>query len=63
LQFIKGGCGVRLWKLKRFIAGRVMVILASEGGNLQSQIEKWKAEGIQIKYLDKNQENTLEQSQ
>jgi hypothetical protein len=40
-----------------------MVILASEGGNLQSQIEKWKAEGIQIKYLDKNQENTLEQSQ
>jgi predicted Rossmann fold nucleotide-binding protein DprA/Smf involved in DNA uptake len=30
------------------IAGRVMVVHASEGGSLQGQVEKWKSEGISI---------------
>lgn len=33
------------------IAGRVLVVHASEGGNLQSQVERWKAEGIELSYL------------
>jgi hypothetical protein len=36
------------------IAGRVMIVHASEGGGLQGQVEMWKLEGIQIEYLDKN---------
>ncbi|MFH2103410.1 MAG: DNA-processing protein DprA [Chloroflexota bacterium] len=35
------------------IAGRVMIIHASEGGSLQGQVGKWKSEGIQVEYLDK----------
>lgn len=33
------------------IAGQVMVVHASEGGNLQGQVEKWKSEGITIENL------------
>jgi hypothetical protein len=34
------------------IAGRVLIIHASEGGSLQGQVEKWKEEGMQVEYLD-----------
>jgi predicted Rossmann fold nucleotide-binding protein DprA/Smf involved in DNA uptake len=34
------------------IAGRVMIVHASEGGNLQSQLEKWKSDGIEVSCLD-----------
>lgn len=34
------------------IAGRVMIVHASEGGSLQGQVEKWKSDGIEILYLD-----------
>lgn len=30
------------------IAGRVLVVHTNEGGSLQGQIEKWKADGIKI---------------
>jgi len=33
------------------IAGRVLIVHASEGGSLQSQIEKWAKENIRIDYL------------
>jgi hypothetical protein len=33
------------------IAGRVLIVHASEGGSLQSQVEKWKLEGIQVEEL------------
>ena len=35
------------------IAGRVMIVHASEGGSLQGQMEKWKLEGIQVEELNK----------
>lgn len=34
------------------IAGRVLIVHASDGGSLQGQAEKWKSEGIEISYLD-----------
>jgi predicted Rossmann fold nucleotide-binding protein DprA/Smf involved in DNA uptake len=34
------------------IAGRVLIVHASDGGSLQGQVEKWKSEGIEISYLD-----------
>ncbi len=34
------------------IAGRVMIVHASEGGSLQGQVQKWKLDQIQIEYLD-----------
>lgn len=33
------------------IAGRVLIVHASEGGSLQGQVEKWKKENIRIDYL------------
>lgn len=33
------------------VAGRVMVIHTSDGGSLGSQVERWKSEGIKVKYL------------
>lgn len=33
------------------IAGRVMMIYASEGGRLQRQVEKWASEGVTVSYL------------
>ncbi|MCB9112221.1 MAG: DNA-processing protein DprA [Anaerolineales bacterium] len=33
------------------IAGRVLIVHASEGGKLQTQIEAWKSSGIRIDYL------------
>lgn len=33
------------------IAGRVLVVHASEGGSLQGQVEKWKEEKIQVEEL------------
>jgi hypothetical protein len=30
------------------IPGRVLIVHASEGGNLQGQVERWKSEGIEI---------------
>lgn len=33
------------------IAGRVLIVHASEGGNLQGQIEKWETENIRVEYL------------
>jgi len=33
------------------IAGRVLIVHASEGGSLQGQLKKWKAEGIHIEFL------------
>ena len=35
------------------IAGRVLIVHASEGGSLGGQVEKWKSEGIQIEELKK----------
>ena len=35
------------------IAGRVMIVHASEGGSLLGQVEKWKMEGIQVEELNK----------
>ncbi len=34
------------------IAGRVMIVHASEGGSLQGQVEKWKLAGIQVEELN-----------
>ncbi len=34
------------------IAGRVLIVHASEGGSLQGQIEKWAKENIRIDYLN-----------
>jgi predicted Rossmann fold nucleotide-binding protein DprA/Smf involved in DNA uptake len=34
------------------IAGRVLIVHASERGSLQGQVEKWKSEKIQIEHLD-----------
>jgi hypothetical protein len=34
------------------IAGRVVVVHASEGGSLQGQVQKWKSENLIVKYLD-----------
>lgn len=34
------------------IAGRVMIVHASERGSLQGQVERWKKEGIEVEYLD-----------
>lgn len=33
------------------IAGRVMIIHASEGGSLQGQVERWKLAGKRVDYL------------
>jgi predicted Rossmann fold nucleotide-binding protein DprA/Smf involved in DNA uptake len=33
------------------VAGRVLIVHASEGGSLQGQIEKWKLVGIDVKHL------------
>lgn len=33
------------------MAGKVLVIHASEGGSLQGQVAKWKEEGIEIQFL------------
>ena len=33
------------------IAGRVVIVCASEGGSLQGQVERWKEEWVQVKYL------------
>jgi hypothetical protein len=38
------------------IAGRVMIVHASEGGGLGGQVERWKEEGMRVEYLD----NTIE---
>ncbi len=35
------------------IAGRVLIVHSSAGGSLQVQVEKWKLDRIEIKYLDK----------
>jgi predicted Rossmann fold nucleotide-binding protein DprA/Smf involved in DNA uptake len=35
------------------IAGRVLIVHASEGGSLQGQVERWKLEEIEVKYLGK----------
>lgn len=34
------------------IAGRVLIVHASEGGGLQGQVERWKDEGIKIEKLE-----------
>lgn len=34
------------------IAGRVMIVHASEGGSLQGQVERWRSEGIEIRKLN-----------
>ena len=39
------------------IAGRVLVVHASEGGSLQGQVEKWKLEGISAATLEQIQLN------
>jgi predicted Rossmann fold nucleotide-binding protein DprA/Smf involved in DNA uptake len=36
------------------IAGRVLIVHASEGGSLQGQVEKWRLEGITIESLNKD---------
>jgi predicted Rossmann fold nucleotide-binding protein DprA/Smf involved in DNA uptake len=33
------------------IAGRVLIVHASEGGSLQGQVEKWKSEGLVVENL------------
>jgi len=33
------------------IAGRVLIVHASEGGSLQDQVERWNSEGIEISHL------------
>jgi predicted Rossmann fold nucleotide-binding protein DprA/Smf involved in DNA uptake len=33
------------------IAGRVLIVHASEGGSLRGQVERWKKEGIWVEYL------------
>ncbi len=33
------------------IAGRVLIVHASEGGSLQGQVARWKSEGIEITHL------------
>jgi predicted Rossmann fold nucleotide-binding protein DprA/Smf involved in DNA uptake len=33
------------------IAGRVMIVHASEGGSLQGQVEMWKSENIMVDYM------------
>jgi len=35
------------------IAGRVLVVHASDGGNLQNQVEKWRTDEILVEYLEK----------
>lgn len=39
------------------IAGRVMVVHASEGGSLQGQVERWKSENIPVEYLGRTLPN------
>jgi hypothetical protein len=34
------------------IAGRALIVHASEGGGLQGQVERWREEGIEIEYLE-----------
>jgi predicted Rossmann fold nucleotide-binding protein DprA/Smf involved in DNA uptake len=38
------------------IAGRVMIVHASEGGSLGGQVERWKLERIKVEYLDRLKE-------
>jgi hypothetical protein len=33
------------------IAGRVLIVHASEGGGLQGQVEKWKEENMLVEFL------------
>ena len=41
------------------IAGRVVIVHASEGGGLGGQVERWKEEGIWVEYLDRLMENKI----
>lgn len=34
------------------IAGRVLIVHASEGGSLQGQVKEWASDGIEVSYLD-----------
>lgn len=36
------------------IAGRVLIVHASEGGSLQGQVERWEEKGIEVEYLGKS---------
>jgi len=40
------------------IAGRVLIVHASEEGSLQGQVERWRLDKIQVEYLDKLKEIT-----
>jgi predicted Rossmann fold nucleotide-binding protein DprA/Smf involved in DNA uptake len=35
------------------IAGRVVIVHASEGGSLQGQVQRWKSDGVLVEYLGK----------
>jgi hypothetical protein len=40
------------------IAGRVLIVHASEGGSLRGQVERWKSDKIQVEHLDRLKEIT-----
>jgi predicted Rossmann fold nucleotide-binding protein DprA/Smf involved in DNA uptake len=48
---VKKEMALRRNDLAAKIAGHVMIVHVSEGGSLQGQIEKWKAEGVNVKSL------------
>jgi hypothetical protein len=48
---ITKGMSLRRNDLAARIAGRVLILRASEGGSLQCQVGQWKAEGIHIESL------------
>lgn len=48
---VKKGVALKRNNLAARIAGRVLIVHASEGGSLGGQVEKWKSERILIEYM------------
>lgn len=50
-RFINKSSSERFNDLAVRIAKRVLIVHASEGGSLQSQVEIWKSDGLQFEHL------------
>ncbi len=50
-KYVTKEISLRCNDLAAKIAGRVLIVHASEGGSLQGQVEMWKSDGLQIEHL------------
>lgn len=51
-KYVTKEISLRCNDLAAKIAGRVLIVHASEGGSLAGQVETWNEEGMRVEYLD-----------